>query len=184
MHQEIIDKIKPELDKVVDFLEKELSKIRTSGASVSLVEDMEVECFGQNFSLKQLASISVPKAREIIIQPWDKSYLESIEKAISRSSLGINPIVDGEVIRLSMPPLSAEYRDTLLKLIAQKKEEARQTIRRWRGEVWDQIQDLTREGKVREDDKYRAKDELQELIDEYNEKIEKLIKNKEKEITL
>ena len=184
MYQDIINKIKPELDKTIEFLEKEMAKIRTRGASVSLVEDIEVDCFDQTFNLKQLAAISVTKPREIVIQPWDKSYLESIEKALSRSSLGANPIVDSEVIRLVLPPLSAEYREDLLKVIGQKKEEARQTIRKWRGEAWDEIQDLTREGKIREDDKFRAKDELQELIDDYNEKIEKMTKNKEKEISI
>ncbi len=184
MYQEVINKIKPELDKTIEFLEKELAKIRTSGASVSLVEDIEVECFGQNFSLKQLAAISVPKPREIMIQPWDKSYLESIEKSLSRSSLGANPIVDGDVIRLALPSLSAEYREDLLRVISQKKEEARQTIRKWRGEAWDSIQDFTKEGKIREDDKFRAKDKLQELIDDCNERIDKMTENKEKEISI
>lgn len=183
MYQEIIDKIKPELDKTLDFLEKELAKIRANRASVSLVEDIEVECFDQKFKLKQLAAISIPKPREIVIQPWDKSYLEYIEKAIARSSSGISPIIDGELIRISLPPLSGEYREGLLRIISQKKEEARQTIRKWRGEVWNEVQKLTQEGKIREDDKFRAKDKLQELIDDYNEKIEKLTDNKKKEIS-
>ncbi|MBU0546622.1 MAG: ribosome recycling factor [Patescibacteria group bacterium] len=184
MYQEIIDKIKPEFDKVIVYLENELAKIRTSGASTSLVEDIEVDCFGQNFSLKQLAAISVTGPREITIQPWDKSYFESIEKAVARSSIGASPVADGEVIRLSLPLLSSELRENLSKVVAQKKEEARQTIRKWRGDAWDQIQNLTAEGKIREDDKFRAKDKLQELIDEYNEKIDKLIENKLKEISL
>jgi len=184
MYQEIIDKVKPELDKVVVFLENELAKIRTSGASASLVEDIEVECFGQNFSLKQLASISVTGPREITIHPWDKSYFESIEKAVARSSTGASTIADGDTIRLNLPPLSAEHRENLSKLVAQKKEETRQTIRKWRGDAWNQIQDLTTEGKIREDDKFRAKDKLQEIIDDYNEKIDKLTENKIKEISL
>ena len=184
MYQEIIDKIKPELDKTLNFLEKELAKIRTNRASVSLVEDIEVECFNQKFTLKQLAAISIPKPREIVIQPWDKSYLEYIEKAIIRSSSGISPIIDGELIRISLPPLTGEYRESLLMLISQKKEEARQTVRKWRGGVWEEVQTLTQEGKIREDDKFRAKDKLQELIDEYNEKIEKLTENKKKEISI
>jgi len=184
MYQEIIDKIKPELDKVIDFLEKELAKIRTGQASVALVEDIEVECFDQRFTLKQLATISIPKPREILIQPWDKSYIESIERAITRSSLGTNPIVDGELIRVSLPPLSGEYRENLLTLIAQRKEDARQTVRKWRGGAWDEIQKLTQESKIREDDKYRGKDKLQDLVDEYNQKIEKLTENKKKEILL
>jgi len=184
MYQEIIDKIKPELDKVIVFLENELAKIRTSSASASLVEDIEVECFGQNFSLKQLAAISVAGPREIVIHPWDKSYFESIEKAITRSPTGISAVADGDVIRINLPPLTAEHRENLSKLVAQKKEETRQTIRKWRGDAWNQIQDLTTDGKIREDDKFRAKDKLQEMTDGYNEKIDKLTENKIKEISL
>ncbi len=184
MYQEIIDKIKPELDKTINFLEKELAKIRANRASISLVEDIEVECFDQKFKLKELAAISIPKPREIVIQPWDKSYLEYIEKAIARTSSGISPVIDGELIRISLPPLSGEYRESLLIIISQKKEETKQTVRKWRGEVWSEIQKLTQEGKIRKDDKFRAKDKLQELIDDYNEKIEKLAENKKKEVSI
>lgn len=181
-YKEIIDKIKPELDKTINFLERELDKIRTSQVTPALVEDIEVECFEQKFILKQLAAISTPKGREILIQPWDKSYIESIEKAISRSTLGANPIVDKDVIRLSLPPLSAEYRENLSRILFQKMEEARKTVRRWRGEAWDKIQELHQTGKIREDDKYRGKSELQDLVDEYNKKIRELGEKKEKEI--
>lgn len=181
-YQEIIEKIKPELEKTIHFLERELAKIRTSRATPSLVEDIEVECFGQKFLLKQLGAISIPKSREILIQPWDKSYIEPIEKAISKSSLGVSPIVDGQILRISLPPISAEFRESLLKIVSQKREEARQTIRKWRGEAWDKIQDLAMEGKISEDDKYRGKDRLQELVDEYNEKIDEIVERKKKEI--
>ena len=181
-HKDIIDKIKPEFDKVIIFLERELTKIRTGQISPSLVEDTEVECFGQKSRLSQLGAISVSKNKEILIQAWDKSYIESIEKAISRSSLGMNPVVDGKVIRLSLPPLSTEYRESLLKIVSQKREEAKKTIRKWRGEAWEEIQTLTQNGKIREDDKHRGKSELQDLIDLYNEKIDKLVENKKKEI--
>jgi len=182
-YKEIINKIKPELDKVINFLGRELMQVRTNRASPALVEDVEVECFGKNFSLKQLAAISAPKSREILIQPWDKSYTESIVAALSRSSLGANPITESNLIRLILPPLSIEYRESLRRVISEKKEEARKTVRKWRGEAWDKIQELEKEGKIREDDKYRAKDELQDLVDEYNQKIEKIIEQKEKEIT-
>jgi len=181
-HKEIIDKIKPELDKVINFLERELNKIQTSRATPSLVEDIEVECFDQKFSLKQLAAISTSEARQILIQPWDKSYLEPIEKAISRSIIGVSPIVDKDLIRLSLPPLSEEYRRDLLRILSGKIEETRKTIRRWREEAWSEIQEKFREGKIREDDKFRAKDELQDLVDEYNQKIEKIGDRKKKEI--
>ena len=181
-YQEIIDQIKPELEKVINFLEREVAKIRTGRASPSLIEDILVDCFGQKLPLKQLGAISCPNPRQIIIQPWDKSYIEAIEKAVSRSSLGMSPVVDKDVIRLSLPLLSEEHRKNLLKILSEKQEEAKKTIRRWREEAWDKIQEEFREGKIREDDKFRGKDKLQELIDEYNEKVEKIGERKEKEI--
>lgn len=181
-YQEIIDKIKPELEKVIHFLEGEVAKIRTSRASPSLVEDLPVECFGQKFPLKQLGAISSSGPRELVIQPWDKSYLEPIEKALSQSQISASPVVDKDLIRLNFPPLSEEFRQSLLRLLAEKQEEARRTLRRWREEAWKEIQTRFREGKIREDDKFRAKEKLQDLIDEYNEKIKKLGEKKKEEI--
>ena len=183
-YKEIIDKIKPELDKVINFLERELAKIRTGRATPSLVEDIVCECFGQKFPLKQLAAISVPESKQILIQPWDKSYIEGIVRALEKTGIGANPIVDKEVIRINLPFLSEEYRKELLRLLSQKQEEARKTIRRWREEAWDKIQEGYREGKIREDDKYQGKDELQDLVNEYNEKIENLGEKKKKEIIM
>ncbi len=182
-YQEIINKIKPEMDKAINFLGGEMAKIRTSRATPSLVEDIVVECFGQKFPLKQLAAISCPQPRQIIVQPWDKSYLEFIEKALSRTALGITPIVDKDLIRVSLPSLTEEYRKNLLRILSEKQEDAKKTVRRWREEAWKEIQEGFKNGKIREDDKFRAKDELQDLIDEYNEKIEQAGENKKKEIT-
>src|SRR4030042_6937572 len=181
-YKEIINKIKPEMYKACVFLERELAKIRTGRASVSLFEDLIVECFGQKFPLKQLAAISSPEPKQIVIQPWDKSYVESIEKAISGSSLGVSGIVDKDVIRVNLPPLSDEYRKTLSRVLSEKQEETKKTIRHWRGEAWEEIQEKTKEGEIREDDKFRAKDELQKLIDDYNKKIDEMGERKKKEI--
>jgi len=182
-HQEIIKKIEPELDKVINFLEKELAKFRTSRATPALVEDVVVDCFGQKFPLKQLAAISTPEPKQILIQPWDKSYIEGIVKALSETGVGANPIVDKEAIRINLPSLSEEYRLNLVRLIAEKQEEARRTVRKWREEAWEEIQEKFKTGEVREDDKFRGKDELQKLVDEYNEKIEAIGEKKKKEIT-
>jgi ribosome recycling factor len=180
--EEIIGKIKPELDKVVNFLERELAKFRPSRATSSLVEDVSVECFGQRFPLKQLATIAIPEPRQILIQPWDKSYIEGIVKALERTGIGASPIVDKDAIRINLPPLTGEYRKDLLRLISQKQEEAKKTIRRWREEAWEEIQRNFREGKIRENDKFKGKDGLQELVDEYNKKIEEIGERKKKEI--
>lgn len=181
-YKEIINKIKPELDKVMGFLERELAKIRTGRATPSLVEDILVDCFGQKLPLKQLAAISCPEPRQILIQPWDKSYIEGIVKGLELANLGVSPIVDNEVIRIFLPPLTEEYRKNFLKIISEKQEQAYQTIRRWRDEAWKEIQEGFKEGKIREDDKYRGKDELQEVVDEYQEKIEGMVERKKREI--
>jgi ribosome recycling factor len=181
-YRKIIEEIKPELEKAVRFLEGELKKIRAQRASADLVEDMEVECFGQKFPLKQLALISVPQPREIVIQPWDQSYIEGILKAFEKSGLGVSAVVDRNVVRVNFPPLSEEFRKNLIRLVSQKKEMAKKTIRNWREEAWNKIQQNFREGKISEDDKYRGKEKLQDLIDEYNEKIEEMTEKKEKEI--
>jgi len=159
-------------------------KIRTGRASPAMVDDIVVECFGQRFPLKQLAAISTPELKQILIQPWDKSYIEGIIKALENTGSLSNPIVDKDVIRINLPPLNEEFRKNLIRLISEKQEEARKTIRRWREEAWDEIQEKFREGKIREDDKFRAKDEIQDLIDEYNEKIEEIGERKKKEIEL
>lgn len=180
--KELIQNIKPELDKVVSFYDRELAKIRTGRANPSLVEDVIVECFNQKFPLKQLAAISVPEPRQIIIQPWDRSYLEGIISALNRTGVASSPVVDKEIIRINLPPLTEEYRKDLLKIISEKEEQARRTVRKWREEAWSKIQEGEREGKIREDDKFRAKDELQKLIDEYNGKIAEVGEKKRKEI--
>jgi len=181
-YKDIIQKIKPEMEKAVGFLERELGKIRTSRASTVLVEDIQVECFGQRFPLKQLALISIPEPRQILIQPWDNSYIEGILKTLENSSLGISPVVDGNFIRLNLPPLSGEFRKDLSRAISEKKEATKKTVRHWREGAWDEIQEKFKEGKIREDDKFKAKDELQDLVDEYNKKIDEMVKKKEKEI--
>ncbi|TSC74883.1 MAG: ribosome recycling factor [Parcubacteria group bacterium Gr01-1014_30] len=181
-YKDIVNGIKPELQKVISFMERETSKIRTSRATPSLVEDVVVDCFGQKFPLKQLSAISTPEARQILIQPWDKSYTEGIVAALEKTGIGANPVVDKDAVRLTLPPLTQEYRKNLFSLLAEKKEQSRQTVRRWRDEAWDEIQERFKEGKIREDDKFRGKEELQKLVDEYNKKIEELTERKHKEI--
>lgn len=180
--KEIINKIKPEFDKSISFLERELSKIRTSRATPALVEDVVVDYLDQKFPLKQLAAISCPEPRLILIQPWDNSYTEGIVKALEKTGIGASPVVDQTIIRINLPPLSGEYREDLLRMIALKQEEARRTIRRWREEAWAELQERFKEGKIREDNKFKGKDELQKLIDEYGRKIDQIGEKKKKEI--
>lgn len=181
-YKDTINKIRPELDKVINYLKKELARIQTTRVTPALVENIVVDVFGNKLPLKQLGAITTPEPRQIVIQPWDNSYIESIEKTLSRAGIGGSPVVDKDIIRINFPPLTEESRKNLLRVISLKQEEARKTVRRWREEAWREIQEEAREGKIREDDKYRAKDELQELIDEYNGKIEEMGERKKKEI--
>lgn len=184
MYQEIIQGIKPELDKAIDYFEKELVKIRTGQASPSLVEDVSVDFSGQRMALKQLAAISCPDRRLIVIQPWDTTYIKPIEQALMKSQIGLSPVVDKNLIRIQLPPLNQEFRQTLEKLLGEKLEESKQTIRRWRERAWNDIQVKARNGSIREDDKFKGKEELQKLIDEYGRKVDELTERKRNEIRL
>ena len=182
-YKDVIKRVTPEFDKAIAYLEKELAKVHTGRASSAIVEDMVIDCFDQKFPLKQLAMISIPEPRQIVIQPWDRSYFEPIQKAIKASQLGLQPVPEGAVIRITMPDLTSEYRQNLVKVISKAQEDTRQTLRRVRDDVWSQIQKLVREGEIREDDKFKAKDELQKIIDNYGEKIEQIGDRKKKEIS-
>ena len=182
MYKQSIEKIKPELEKVVEFFQSEMKKIRSGKASPTLVEDVKIDCFGSKMALKQLAAISCPEPRQIVVQPWSKEYLEPIEKALSKEDLGTSPIIDGELIRISLPSLTSEFREKLLVQIGRITEETHQTIRKWRDEAWKEIQERTRAGEISEDDKFKGKDELQKEIDEYIKKIDDIGERKEREI--
>jgi len=181
-YKEFIDKARPEFEKALKFLEGEMAKIRTSRATPSLIEDVEVNYLGDKFSLKQLASISSSESNQLVIQPWDPSYIEAIQNAISSSGLGMSSSVDKNVIRLSLPLLTEEYRQGLVKILNEKAEQSRQTMRHWREDAWNKIQTAQKEKLLSEDDKFRGKEGLQKLIDEFAEKIKKLIEKKEKDL--
>src|SRR5687767_567179 len=158
-YKEFVDKVKPDFEKAFKFLEQEIAKIRTSRASPALVEDLQIDYLGQKYTLKQLAAISSPQSNQLVVQPWDSSYLEPIQKAIAQSGLGMSSAVDKNVIRLSLPLLTEEYRKSLAKLLSEKAEQARETMRRARDDAWGKIQTAQREKKLTDDDKFRGKDE-------------------------
>lgn len=181
-YKELIKDIEPEMEKAFNFFAEELKKIRTSQASPALIENISVNYLGSRLTIKQLASITLAGPRELIVQPWDKESAYPIEKALQESNLGLKVSISKETIRVSLPELTRENKENLLRLIRQKAEETRRKIRYFREEVWSEIQEKTREGEIREDDKFRAKEDLQKLIDTYNQKIEEIVKNKEKEL--
>jgi ribosome recycling factor len=181
-YRKIIEKVKPEMEKAVKSFEEEIKTIRTGRASPDLVENLEVECFGQKFLLRQLGQISIPEPRQILISPWDSSYIDPIIKTIEKSGLGVLPVVDKNSIKINLPPVTEEFKKNLLRILSQKKEVAKKKIREARIEAWDEIQEAFLEKKISEDQKYKGKDELQDLVEEFNEKIEEIAQRKEKEI--
>jgi len=181
MYKELIENLKPELNKTIDYLKGEFLKVKTSRATPIMIENIEINCYDQKMPLKELASIDIPQPRSIIVRPWDHSILREIEKGI-RSSTSFSPMIDSDIIRINIPPLSEEQRKEYVKIINEKAEESRISIRLNRGKIWAEIQEMEKKGEIPENDKFRAKDELQKLIDEYNEKIEELRKTKEQEI--
>jgi len=178
----IVDDHKKDFEKTIEFLKQELTNIRTGRATPSLVENLMVDCYGTKTPLIQLASINVPDPKSIIIQPWDKNSLKDIEKAIQSSQLGLNPVNEGNVIRLPIPPLTEERRKELVKFVHQKIESGKIKIRQTREEIWKNLKNAEKEGKISEDDLFGQQKELQEIVDEYNEKIQEISEAKEKEI--
>ncbi len=182
-YQTIVQKTKPEMDNVINYLTGELKRIRADRATPSLVEDIVVDCFDQRLPLKQLAAISCPEKRQILIQPWDKNYLKDIVNALHKSNSDLSPVTEEKSIRITLPPLTEEYRKSLLKLLSQKREEVRISLKRVREEAWKEIQEGFNNGEITEDDKFKGKDDLQKIIDEYNKKVDELIEKREEEIT-
>lgn len=161
----------------IDFLMKELATIRTGRASTSMVEEINVDAYGSQMQIKSLANISIPEARQILIDPWDKSVMKDIEKGIIASNLGFNPINDGTSIRINLPDMTEEKRKDLTKVVGQKCEGARIEIRKFR----EDIKNVLKEEKD-EDLRESNLKELDEITKEYNEKIEELRKKKEEEL--
>jgi ribosome recycling factor len=182
MYKEIIELHKEEFENAITHFEKESMKLRTGRANPSLVENLNVDCYGVATPIKQIANISVPEARQLLVQPWDKSNLEATEKAIVDADTGATISNDGIAVRLTFPPMTEENRKDLVKVLGAKAEEARVGIRAAREEVWKEIQQAEKSGEITEDDKFAGKDALQEVVDEYNKKIEDMKKKKEEEI--
>ena len=180
--QDILKRISPELEEITSRLQEEVNKMRTGRADPSLVSDLKVSCFNQEFSLKQLAVISVSSSREIVIQPWDVSYIEPILGALANSSLGTSMQAEKTMIRISLPSLTEETRKNFLKILSERMEEQRVMIRKIRDRVWKEIQEGERQGLIREDDKFRGKEELDKLVRKYNDKIEEMGERKKKEV--
>lgn len=182
MVSEILSNADVKMGKTVEVLQRELATIRTGRASPALVEQIRVDYYGVPTPLGQMATISVPEARLLVIQPWDKGSLSSIEKAILKSGLGLNPANDGDVIRLSIPQLTEERRKELVRVVRKRVEEGRVAIRNVRRETMEQLRDLARNKEISEDEQKRALELLQRLTDRFIEESDSIARDKEAEV--
>ncbi|MBN1375711.1 MAG: ribosome recycling factor [Dehalococcoidia bacterium] len=182
MTDKILRNADSKMKKTVEALIKEISSIRTGRASPALVEHIKVDYHGVATPLIQLASISVPEPKTIAIHPWDRTAINSIDKAILKSDLGLNPINDGNNIRISIPSLTEERRKDLIKVIHKHLEEYRITIRNIRRDTIDELKTAEKNKEISQDQNTRASDQLQKLTDSYIESINKIGKDKETEI--
>jgi ribosome recycling factor len=182
MINDIINETKSKMKSTLHVFEEDLQGIRGGRASTSLVDRMMVDYYGQPTELRQLANISTPEAMQILIRPYDKTALKTIEKAIQQSDIGVHPNTDGEVIRLNMPPLTRERRQDLVKFLHKRMEEARVAIRNVRRGANDDLKEFEKEKLISEDEQKRGEEEVQKLTDQYIAQIEEVGKKKEKDI--
>ncbi|HJM44201.1 MAG: ribosome recycling factor [Nitrospinota bacterium] len=178
IHQEVKDGMQSTLDSLV----KEYAGVRTGRATTALVDGILVDYFGAQAQLKQLATISVPESRLIVIQPWDKSVAPEVEKAIQRSNLGLNPVSDGTVIRIPVPPLTEERRRDLVKVVKKSAEDRRISVRNVRRDGNDLLKQMEKDKEISEDDNRRAQERIQKLTDEFIRKVDEAAAKKEKEV--
>ena len=180
--QKTYEETKDRMNKSVETLTGELKRIRTGRASASLLDGIRVDYYGTPTPVAQMASVSVPESRLIVIQPWDITAIKEIEKAIMKSDLGVTPSSDGKLIRISMPPLSEERRKQLAKTLHKTCEEYKVAIRNIRRDTNEIIKDLKKDGDLAEDDAFKAQDEIQKMTDDFIKKVDEIFKEKEKEI--
>jgi len=178
----LIKDLKTRSEKTLEHLKGTLQGIRTGRAHPALVEDIKVDYFGTLTPIKNMGTVSVPEARQIVITPWDKSAMKAIEKAIQSSPLGINPQNDGECIRLNMPELTQARRVELSKIVSKTAEEARVAIRNIRRDAVEGLKRMEKEGKITEDDLKKYQKEAQDLTDSFIKKVDEMQAEKEKEI--
>ena len=182
MTNEILAAADHKMARAVEVLERDLQGIRTGRASTGLVERIHVDYYGTQTPLNQLAGISVPEPHQIVIQPWDRSVLGAIERAIIKSDIGLTPNVDGTVVRLNIPPLTEERRHDLVRVVHKRMEEARVEIRNLRREAADQLKKLERDGEVGADEGHRLLDTLQKTTDRHVAEVDRVGAAKEQEV--
>jgi len=182
MVNNIIKETEQKMEKSIEVIRREFATVRTGRASRSLVENIKVDYYGSSIPIRQLANISIPEAQLIVIQPWDPTALEAIERAIMKSNLGLMPNNDGKVIRISVPQLSQERREDLIKIIKNIAEQGRVSIRSIRRDSNEKLKKAKLSSEISEDEEFKLHKEVQNLTDKYIKEIDDLFEHKEKEI--
>lgn len=180
--KEILKDTEGKMKKTMETLLREFSEVRTGRAQPSLIEDMHIDYYGTSTPIRQLAAVSSPDPRQILIQPWDAQALKDIEAAILNSKLGIMPSNDGKVMRLAFPPLSTERREEFIKVCKDMAERGRVTLRTIRRDANDKIKKMQGEGHVSEDDRFKSEDEVQKMTDRFIKEVDAILERKSKEL--
>lgn len=178
----ILEETEEKMKKSLAAFRRELATIRTGKATTTLLDGIKVDAYGQSMPLNQVASISVPEPRLILVQPWDQTIVSDVEKAIQKSNIGLVPNTDKNVIRLPIPPLTEERRVELVKVVKKHAEESRVSVRNIRRDANEHLKKAQKDGEISEDDSHKAVDKVQKLTDKYVEEIDKVLGEKEKEI--
>jgi len=178
----VFEELRENMEKGMRVLEKSFSKVRTGRASLALLDGIKVEYYGVPTPLNQVANLSIPESRMILISPWDSSIIGSIEKSIQKSELGLMPMNDGKLIRINIPPLTEERRKELVKVVRKMAEECKINLRNARREANDQLKSLKKDNEIPEDDFFHLQDDVQKMTDKYIEKTDNILALKEKEI--
>lgn len=182
MVDQILKEIKPKMTAAVDNLRNELSRLRTGRANPGILDDVLVPYYGSSMRIKELASITVPDAGQIVIKPWEKNALGDIETAIRASNIGLNPINDGIQIRLVLPPMTEDRRKEIASQVKKYGEESKISVRNIRREAWDKVQSAEKSGEATEDDRRRAEENLNKIISDFNKEIDQVVAEKEAEV--
>ncbi|MCM8765794.1 MAG: ribosome recycling factor [Candidatus Omnitrophica bacterium] len=180
--KEILHQTEEKMKKTVEVTQREFATVRTSRASPTLLDHIKINYYGTPTPLRQLATISVPEPKLLIVQTWDPSLLPEVEKEILKANLGLNPVNDGKVLKLPIPPLSKERREELLKVVKKMAEGGKIAVRSIRHDANEQIKKMEKDKLISEDDSFRNQEEVQKLTEKYIKQIDEIVKAKEKEI--
>lgn len=183
MLEQVFKQFGEDMEEALSRFREDAASLRTGRPTPALVEDVKVECYGTKMSLKEIAAILVQPPNVLVIQPWDTANLQPIERALQKAEIGASPVIDNQSLRITLPPLTEERRNELVRLLSKKAEEARIAFRRARDEAKKAITELFADKSISEDEKFRSQERLQNVFDEFQNKLEGVVREREKEIT-